>query len=66
MRTPCFWCLIPCMHAWCSCLSTTNSDTCAVDICGGCPCMQVGHLGSLELSAITLGRSVFHITGLSL
>ncbi|KAG2444376.1 hypothetical protein HXX76_001132 [Chlamydomonas incerta] len=27
---------------------------------------QVGHLGPLELSAITLARSVFHITGLSL
>ncbi|KAG2501547.1 hypothetical protein HYH03_000054 [Edaphochlamys debaryana] len=27
---------------------------------------QVGHLGSLELSAITLARSVFHVTGLSL
>ncbi|PNH09442.1 Multidrug and toxin extrusion protein 1 [Tetrabaena socialis] len=27
---------------------------------------QVGHLGSLQLSAITLARSVFHVTGLSL
>ena len=27
---------------------------------------QVGHLGSLELSAVVLGRSVYHITGLSL
>ena len=27
---------------------------------------QVGRIGSMELSAITLGRSIFHITGLSL
>ncbi|EFJ42525.1 hypothetical protein VOLCADRAFT_66930 [Volvox carteri f. nagariensis] len=27
---------------------------------------QVGHLGRLELSAVTLARSMFHITGLSL
>ena len=27
---------------------------------------QVGHIGSHELSALTLGRSVFHLTGLSL
>ena len=27
---------------------------------------QVGRIGSVELSAITLGRSIFHITGLSL
>jgi hypothetical protein len=27
---------------------------------------QVGRLGALELSAITLARSVYHITGLSL
>ncbi|GAX79084.1 hypothetical protein CEUSTIGMA_g6524.t1 [Chlamydomonas eustigma] len=27
---------------------------------------QVGHIGSAELSAITLGRSIYHITGLSL
>lgn len=27
---------------------------------------QVGHMGSHELSALTLGRSIFHLTGLSL
>ena len=27
---------------------------------------QVGNIGSRQLSALTLGRSVFHLTGLSL
>jgi|LauGreDrversion4_1035100.scaffolds.fasta_scaffold589518_2 Na+-driven multidrug efflux pump len=27
---------------------------------------QIGRMGSVELSAITLARSIFHITGLSL
>lgn len=28
--------------------------------------LQVGHLGAVALSSITLAHSVFHITGLSL